>query len=225
MEKKNTGLIILVVILSVLIVGLSGYIVYDKILNKNDMDSTMSDNENNVDDNVNSDDTLSNAEALVIVNELAEKYFTYIHSLGPYCGEFNSHDYISFGSYETQDFRDYWASTSFKSKNELKEYYKSIMIEELFPSYLDNEVSYLEQDGKLYCQLSHKGNGYIYNKERSSFKINSINNNSIIAEVVLASNQVDYINKREGTIEITKNSDDIWVISKYNVEYTGYELK
>ena len=32
MEKKNTGLIIIVIVLSVLVVGLSGYIVYDKIL-------------------------------------------------------------------------------------------------------------------------------------------------------------------------------------------------
>ena len=33
MEKKNTGLIVLVVVLSLLVVGLGGYIVYDKILN------------------------------------------------------------------------------------------------------------------------------------------------------------------------------------------------
>ena len=32
MEKKNTGLIVLVVVLSLLVVGLGGYIVYDKIL-------------------------------------------------------------------------------------------------------------------------------------------------------------------------------------------------
>ena len=36
MEKKNTGLIVLVVILSLLVVGLGGYIVYDKVLSKED---------------------------------------------------------------------------------------------------------------------------------------------------------------------------------------------
>lgn len=40
MEKKNTGLIILVIILSLLVIGLGGYIVYDKVLNK---DSNTSD--------------------------------------------------------------------------------------------------------------------------------------------------------------------------------------
>ena len=41
MEKKNTGLIVLVVVLSLLVVGLGGYIVYDKMLDKsvNDTDN------------------------------------------------------------------------------------------------------------------------------------------------------------------------------------------
>ena len=39
MEKKNTGLIVLVVVLSLLVVGLGGYIVYDKMLDKNINDS------------------------------------------------------------------------------------------------------------------------------------------------------------------------------------------
>ena len=36
MEKKNTGLIVLVIILSVLVVALSGFFVYDKLLNNKD---------------------------------------------------------------------------------------------------------------------------------------------------------------------------------------------
>ena len=50
MEKKNTGLIVLVVVLSLLVVGLGGYIVYDKILNNG-----VSDNENA--DNIKDDDS------------------------------------------------------------------------------------------------------------------------------------------------------------------------
>lgn len=34
MEKKNTGLIILIIVLSILVVGLGGYIVYDKVFTK-----------------------------------------------------------------------------------------------------------------------------------------------------------------------------------------------
>ena len=42
MEKKNTGLIVLVVVLSLLVVGLGGYIVYDKMLDKNINDAEIS---------------------------------------------------------------------------------------------------------------------------------------------------------------------------------------
>ena len=44
MEKKNTGLIVLVVVLSLLVVGLGGYIVYDKILNNGISDNGNADN-------------------------------------------------------------------------------------------------------------------------------------------------------------------------------------
>lgn len=37
MEKKNTGLIILIIILSVLVVGLSGFVIYHKLFNNNDV--------------------------------------------------------------------------------------------------------------------------------------------------------------------------------------------
>ena len=57
MEKKNTGLIVLVVILSLLVVGLGGYIVYDKVLSKEDsnINNDVKDNDNiqnNTDNNV-----------------------------------------------------------------------------------------------------------------------------------------------------------------------------
>lgn len=43
MEHKNTGLIILVVILSLLVVGLGGFVIYDKVLT----DNTFENNDNN----------------------------------------------------------------------------------------------------------------------------------------------------------------------------------
>ena len=47
MENKNTGLKILAILLSILVVVLGGYIVYDKLLSNNDVDSTIDNNENN----------------------------------------------------------------------------------------------------------------------------------------------------------------------------------
>ena len=51
MENKNTGLKIMVIILCILVVGLSGYIVYDKVLsdekeNVQDMNGNENNNEN-----------------------------------------------------------------------------------------------------------------------------------------------------------------------------------
>ena len=53
MEKKNTGLIVLVVVLGLLVVGLGGYIIYDKILDKSINDTNNKDkNDNIIDKNV-----------------------------------------------------------------------------------------------------------------------------------------------------------------------------
>ena len=52
MEKKNTGLIVLVIILSLLVVGLGGFIVYDKVLSNNEVEN----NDNtDLNDDINSD--------------------------------------------------------------------------------------------------------------------------------------------------------------------------
>ena len=65
MEKKNTGLIVLVVILSLLVVGLGGYIVYDKVLSKEDsnINNGVKDNDNiqnNTDNNENNNTSNDN---------------------------------------------------------------------------------------------------------------------------------------------------------------------
>jgi len=219
--KNNRILVVLVVILSFLVLGLSGLIVYDKVLSRDNYTAPEHNNDIDVNDDVdnnNNKELISSNEAIIIIKDLTKKYFEYKHSLGPYCGEMNRNDYIEFGSYETQDFRDYWASTTFKSINDLKEYYKSIMTEDLLPTYLNNGVAYLEQDGKLYCQLSHKGCGDTYKEQLSTFDISSIDNNKVIFNVVLSSETCGpSINERKGTIEIIKNQNKTWVISKYDV--------
>lgn len=46
MENKNTWLKVLVIVLSILVVALSGYLVYDKVLNNNENDKLDSDTDN-----------------------------------------------------------------------------------------------------------------------------------------------------------------------------------
>lgn len=225
--KNNRLLIVLVVILVFLVLGLSGFIVYDKVLRVGNYTDSEYNNDIDVDNDINNSsdkELLSNNEALIIVKELTKKYFDYRHSLGPYCGETNSGDYISFGSYETHDFRDYIASNTFRNINNIKWYYNSIMTDELMPSYLNDGVSYIEQDGKLYCLLSHKGCREVYKEESSTFNIISIDNYKIIFDVTLSSETCGpMLSKRKGTIEIIKNKDSNWVISKYDVQISDID--
>lgn len=77
-EKKNNKiLIVLLVILSILVLGLSGYIVYDKIISNKDTKASIEDsnkiNNNNNNNNKNETEvknTISENEALSIGNEL-----------------------------------------------------------------------------------------------------------------------------------------------------------
>lgn len=62
MEKKNTGLIVLIIILSLLVVGLGGFIVYDKVLSNNEVENN--NNNNVVDDTNNSNKDLINSIGL-----------------------------------------------------------------------------------------------------------------------------------------------------------------
>ena len=62
MEKSNKGLYILLCVLIALLLILSGYIIYDKVLSKNDIDNSVERNdvENNGNNNVNLDDIYNN---------------------------------------------------------------------------------------------------------------------------------------------------------------------
>ena len=87
------------------------------------------------------------------------------------------------------------------------------------PNYINDGISYLEQDGKLYCQLSHKGCGDMYKEESSVFDISGIDNDKISFDVILASETCGpLLNKRKGTIEIIKDNDNNWIVSKYDVQ-------
>ena len=66
MEKKNTGLKVLVIVLSLLVVALSGYIVYDKVLSK---DINSNSDKNSKDDVINSNSD-KNSKDDVINNQI-----------------------------------------------------------------------------------------------------------------------------------------------------------
>lgn len=64
MENKNTGLIVLVIILSLIVVGLSGFIIYDKVLSNDKID------DNNIND---TNDNNENNDNTDLLNQYKEK--------------------------------------------------------------------------------------------------------------------------------------------------------
>lgn len=229
MNRNNKWLIILVIILGLLVVGLSSYIVYDKVLKndtKEETNSNKDDAEPNGDVENNSsssnEDILTEIEAKVILKDLDEKYYPYHTSLGPFCGEFNRDDYISFGESGIQDFRDYWASKTFKTISELKEYLSNIMVNDSIPKYIDDGVSYIEKDGKLYCLLAHKGGGIMRNYDvDAEYKIQKLTESEISADVVFCGQDMGEMecSDKNLTLTIIKDSNKKWLVSNYKIIY------
>ena len=62
MEKKYKVLIILVIILSLLVVGLGGFILYDKVLSNNEVENNINDTNNDRFEDNNTNDTNNNDE-------------------------------------------------------------------------------------------------------------------------------------------------------------------
>lgn len=234
MNKVNKILIGIVVILGLLVIVMGSYIIYDKVMykdmkkdnnnildNNNDVNDIVDDNNNDVSiDILNSSDV---DDAIKIVRGVTKKYLDYEYSLGIYCGEFDRDSYFTTGSSETRDFRQYSASKQFNNLFELKEYYKSIMVGELIPKYITEAVvdgvSFIERDGKLYCQLSGKGCGLQYNEDDSYYMIDSISENIIVSSVIIVSNECGGLQSQSrGNVTLVKDDSGNWLMSKYDVD-------
>lgn len=91
------------------------------------------------------------------------------------------------------------------------------MIDELIPKYIDNGVSYIEQDGKLYCQIPHKGGGFSRDYDvDAKYNILSIEEDKIVCEVIFYGyNMSVNLSSLDKVITIVKNNDGKWLVSNY----------
>lgn len=185
MEKKNTGLIVLVVILSLLVVGLGGYIVYDKVLNKEDsnINNNVKDNnniQNNTDNTTNNDASTSGNDDLDLSKKLKSVFgsiYDFMISPNPYCGKRSSDDKI-----EAEGGLYYYASTEFSSYQEMIDKFKKYASEEVLTRGGTTKQYYLEKDGKLYCK--DHGKGKVLGYRDAFINISEETDNRVVADVI-----------------------------------------
>ena len=185
MEKKNTGLIVLVVILSLLVVGLGGYIVYDKVLSKEDsnINNDVKDNnniQNNTDNTTNNDASTSGNDDLDLSKKLKSVFgsiYDFMISPNPYCGKRSSDDKI-----EAEGGLYYYASTEFSSYQEMIDKFKKYASEEVLTRGGTTKQYYLEKDGKLYCK--DHGKGKVLGYRDAFINISEETDNRVVADVI-----------------------------------------
>ena len=143
MEKKNTGLVVLVIILSLLVVGLGGYIVYDKVLSDKDADNNCNDsvdvenNNNIVKNKMDYEGFIQPSEHVEIDENIKHKLievFNFVYNYnkskyyGNYCvGATDTNDTIVLSNVSDGIYRYNVASTEYSSFKEMMDYLKTYM--------------------------------------------------------------------------------------------------
>lgn len=217
MEKKNTGLKVLVGILIVLVLGLSSYIVYDKVLKEDNNTTCETTNDTQEQEN----EEVNNIDIKEEVKNKFEFVFNYLKMIVPYCGEVETSDkeIDATGNY-------YFISTQFSTYDEMLNYLKTYMTEDLlntkkplFPA--TNKDNYLEEDGKLYCKTFGKGD--IRQYEEPIIDITSSDDNKITATIVMESYEAGITDEKTNQvyqkINITlEKIDNNYIITSYEVQ-------
>ena len=237
MENKNSNnklvvvlLVVIIVILSVLcVLFATGTVTFKSNSvdnenvtenNNNENSSSNNNNENSSSNNNEGNNVLSHTEAKTILASLDEKYYDYYVDAGVYCGASDLEDIIyPFAGEES--WRSYKASKEFKNVKELKTYLESIMVKELIPNYLDDKTAYIEKNGKLYCEIPHKG-GWIHRffDKETEYSIKNIQENKIDAQITFSGLEIGYDKPKNYNIDvtITKSSSGNWLVSSYEIQ-------
>ncbi len=217
MENKNTGLIVLVIILSLMVVGLSSFVIYDKVLSDNEQKEENKDNlgentseENN--NNLESDPTKENISTEEI-KEIFEFVYNYYELPQVYCGKSEITNRMPESGYALP----YEVSLEFKSYDEMLSHLKKYMSEEVISNKQGFSSTdrnwYFEDENKLFCLQA--GKGYPYTFGDIDIEITLKNKNTITGlatmELTDWSNNKTY-DKVNITLELNNNN---WIITSY----------
>lgn len=229
MEKKNNsgmlvGILIGIVIAIIVVGGLfvTGTINFKQTANTGNKQTSKSTNNDNIEDTA---------------KALGEKMYLNLYSFQTswvFCGENmkwgNKEDYIQNPDFE-YEYHMYDVSQDFKSINELNNYLKSYLTDELIKKYYQTESGiyeykdgkyvneiYLEKDGKLYCKNSNKDHGYVdYDKDNSTYNLVESNENSAVVTATIgykAKGDETVVNIDKLQYEIVKSNNN-WVLKSF----------
>lgn len=214
MENKNIGLKVLVIILGVFVLGLSGYIVYDKLLNNNDLpveDNNGIENNNNIENN--NEENISSDITEQEIKEIFEFVYNYYELPKVYCGKIESTNKMPEDGYGLP----YNVSLDFRSYDEMLSHLKKFMSEEVISTKraftATDKSLYYEYDGKLFC--IEAGKGWPYGHTGIEIEIVSQSDTKVTCiatmELTDLSNNITY-DKVDITLE---KSNDNWIITSY----------
>ncbi len=200
MENKNLIKVIVIVFLSLVVVGLSGYVVYDKMLNNNSKNSSKNDvpNQSNL---LTKDEALKEGKKLY--DKATEIYETWL--VVPYCGvklgNMSDDRIESFGDSGLGN--DLYYRSDFSSLDGLKNHLKQWLSDDIVNnkikktkynyvedlSLLSNEeygyVDYVFKDNKLYCRLQ-TGKGILSYYHSYNIKVDNIEKDKITYTITSA---------------------------------------
>lgn len=242
MEKKNVGLKVLVVILSLLVVGLSGFIVYDKILSNNetenndnteindDVNNNMNTNTNNNSQNTQDYNGFISPEEHVEIEENIKpklvEIFKFVYNYnkskfyGNYCvGGTDKNDTINPPSGADSIHKYNIASTEYSSFKEMMDYLKTYMTTNVIYNTdfmtIDN---FIEKDGKLYCPYFDTGKGGIYEFKDAKIKYSKpwMNGYYVTMETTLSTDMGGGSSATELFDVTFKKKNNTWIISSYS---------
>lgn len=223
MDNKKLKIIIFILLLTIL--GLTSYIVYDKVQkndeisniknetaeNKNDEEKTNNENEEDIIENKN-DDYNNEITDLSLINELTNVFkfvYDYFDSGNAYCGGFKYTERI----YSGDNPNGYYESITYRTYNEMIEDLKNYMSENVIYKRYNTEeeykANYIEQDNKLYCGDFGKG-GNIYQPENIVIKNSKQQENKIITTIEL---------------ELSTMNDGPNIFDNYEVSFEKYNNK
>lgn len=211
MEKNSKGVVTLIIILVVIIMGLVGYIVYDKSLNNEKKCET------NTTNNVCTNNDSMDKEYNKLFKEIKDIYnvvYDYQGSVNTYCGESES------STHQTNEGLNDRVSTQFKTYDEMYNYLKGYMSEEVIKSFRFYERKhYIEEDGKLYC--ANLGKGSPFNVGDVTISIDNIEDNkiSVIAIQELIGGDYPIYKKIKLTYELINDNYIVTSYEEVNTEY------